>query len=131
MQTPGSLGLVESQEKWTPGWTPDLGQGRDLCEQCLPGEEPKLGAAQGCLAFQIRAKGEVSHGPVAGLLLTDLLLVVGGLAPSHVLPEGTGSHRKRLLSPEPDGCSLGRILSCGACGATPPGLGDALDALLH
>lgn len=38
---------------------------------------------------------------MAGLLLTDLLLVVGGLPPSHALPEGTGSHRKGLLSPEP------------------------------
>lgn len=75
------------------------------------GEEPKLGAAQGCLASQIPCKGEESHGPVAGLVLTDLLLVVGGLAPSHALPEGTGSHRKGLLSREPDGCSLARILS--------------------
>lgn len=75
------------------------------------GEEPKLGAARGCLASQIPCKGEESHGPVAGLVLTDLLPVVGGLAPSHALPEGTGSHRKGLLSREPHGCSLGRILS--------------------
>lgn len=58
-------------------------KGRDLGERCLAGDEPKLGAARGCLASQIQGKGEVSHGPVAGLLLTDLLLVVGGLASSH------------------------------------------------
>lgn len=39
-------------------------------------------------------------------------LVVGRLAPSHALPEGTGSQRKVLLSHEP-GWSLGGILSHG------------------
>lgn len=104
-------------------------KGRDLGERCLAGDEPKLGAARGCLASQIQGKGEVSHGPVAGLLLTDLLLVVGGLAPSHALPEGTGSHRKGLLSPEPMAA-----VWAGSCHVGPVaglGLGDALDALLH
>lgn len=55
------------------------------------------------LAVEILWKGKVSHGTAAGLLLTDALLVAGGLAPSHALPEGTGSQRNILLSHEPSG----------------------------
>lgn len=126
---PGTSGIPGKTVPAHFSWTPDLGQGRDLGERYLAGDEPKLGAARGCLASQIQGKGEVSHGPVAGLLLTDLLLVVGGLAPSHALPEGTGSHRKGLLSPEPMAA-----VWAGSCHVGPVaalGLGDALDALLH
>lgn len=70
------------------------------------------------LTFEIPWKGKTSHGTVAGLFLTDVLLVVGGLAPSHALPEGTGSQRKGSLSHEPDSWSLGRILSRGRCGSS-------------
>lgn len=70
------------------------------------------------LTFEIPWKGKISHGTTAGLFLTDVLLVVGGLAPSHALPEGTGSQRKVVLSHEPDGWSLGRILSRGPCGSS-------------
>lgn len=70
------------------------------------------------LTFKIPWKGKVSRGTVARLFLTDTLLVVSGLATNHALPEGTGSQRKVLLSHEPDGWSLGRILSCGPSGSS-------------
>ena len=65
------------------------------------------------LAFDIPWKGKTSHGTMVGLFLTDVLLVVGGLAPRHALPE-----RKVFLSHEPGGWSLSRILSRGACGSS-------------
>ena len=81
------------------------------------------------LAFEIPWKGKVSHGTAAGLFLTDVLLVVGGLVPSHALPEGTGSQRRVLLSPEPDARVW--VGSCHVGPVAALGVEDGQDVLLH
>lgn len=108
-------------------WMPDLGQGRarrgviwagGVWPERSPASLLQCRSCSRMLAFEIPWKKKVSHGTEAGLFLTDVLLVVGGLAPSHALPEGTGSQRKVLLSHEPNGWSLGTILSRGPCGSS-------------
>lgn len=98
-------------------WTAVLGQGRVQTGGIWSGwRGAQARSSSRVLGFPNPLEEGGITWPLSGLLLTDLLLVVGGLAPSHALPEGTGSHRKGLLSPEP-----GAAVWAGSCHVRPCG----------
>lgn len=82
--------IVPAQFSWTSalGWG-GLG-GRCLGSRWLASGEPTLPIAAEARGYssEIPWKGKASHGTTATLFLRDVLLVGGGLAPSHAQPEG-------------------------------------------
>lgn len=114
-------------------WTSGLGQGKarrgvtwvgDVWPERSPASplrrrsRSRMLASSGSSPGSFPGRGRYHMAPRPGYSSQTCCLLWVGLLQSHALPEGTGSQIKVLLSQEPSGWSLGRILSRGPCGSS-------------